>query len=99
MLRNINYDWKQPIAYFFINNSCTGIHLQNIIFAVITRIQKTSLKIRVLTSNQGLNFTSFSKTMNVPCKRPFFYANGQKIFDVFDVPHLLNSTRNNFFQV
>jgi len=98
MLRSINYDWKQPIAYFFINNSCTGIHLQNTIFAVITRIQKTSLNIRVLTSDQGSNFTSFSKTMNVSCERPFFFVNGHKIFYVFDVPHLLKSTRNNFFK-
>lgn len=98
MLRSINYNWKQPVAYFFINNSCSGLHLQNTIFAVISRIQKTSLKIRVLTSDQGSNFTSFAKTMNVSCERPFFYVNGQKIFYMFDVPHLLKSTRNNFFK-
>jgi len=73
MLKSINYDWKQPIAYFFINNSCTGLDLQNTIFAVITCIQNTSLKVRVLTSDQGSNFTSFSITMNVLCERPFFF--------------------------
>jgi len=98
MLRSINYDWKQPIAYYFINNSFTGLHLQNTIFSVITRIKKTSLNIRVLTSDQGSNFTSFAKTMNVSCERPFFYVNGQKIFYIFDVPHPLKSTRNNFFK-
>lgn len=36
--------------------------------------------------------------MNVSCERPFFHVNGQKIFYVFDVPHLLKSTRNNFFK-
>lgn len=36
--------------------------------------------------------------MNVSCGRPFYYVNGQKIFYIFDVPHLMKSTRNNFLK-
>lgn len=30
--------------------------------------------------------------------RPYFFANGSKMYYAFDPPHLLNSTRNNFFK-
>lgn len=48
MIRSLNYKWKQPVAYFFINNSCTGIDLQNTIFAVISRLQSISLNVKVI---------------------------------------------------
>ncbi|XP_050519791.1 uncharacterized protein LOC126893526 [Daktulosphaira vitifoliae] len=67
ILRGLNYNWKQPIAYYFIRNTCT-------------------------------NFFSFDSKMNVPPERPYFFVNQQKIFYVFDAPHLLKSTRNNFFK-
>jgi len=86
------------VAYYFINNSCTGIPLQNTIFAVISRLQSISVNIRVLTTDQGANFYSFANKMYVTSERPYFFVNGIKIYYVFDVPHLLKSTRNNFFK-
>lgn len=97
MLRGLNYNWKQPVAYYFIKNSCTGLKLQNTIFAVISKIQSISLNIRVLTNDQGSNFIGFAKKMNVS-STSLFFVNQKKIFYVFDVPHLLKSTRNNFFK-
>lgn len=98
MVRSLNYKWKQPVAYYFINNSCTGIPLQNTIFAVISRLQSISVNIRVFTTDQGSNFYSFANKMYVTSERPYFFVNGFKIYYVFDAPHLLKSTRNNFFK-
>lgn len=95
MVRSFNYKWKQPVAYYFINNSCTGIPLQNIIFAITSWLQSISVNIRVLTTDQGANFYSFANKMYVTSERPYFFVNGIKIYYVFDAPHLLKSTRNN----
>lgn len=45
MIRELKFPWKQPIAYFFVHNSCTGFNLQNTIFAVINRLHCTPFKI------------------------------------------------------
>lgn len=71
MIRSLNYKWKQPVAYFFINNSCTGIALKNTVFAVISRLQSISLNIKVFTTDQGSNFYSFANKMHVSIKRPY----------------------------
>lgn len=36
--------------------------------------------------------------MHISSQHPFFFVNGEKIYYVFDVPHLLKSTRNNFYK-
>ncbi|KAF0746202.1 THAP-type domain-containing protein [Aphis craccivora] len=98
MVRSLNYKWKQPVAYYFINNSCTGIPLLNTIFAVISTLQSISVNIRVFTTDQGSNFYSFANKMYVTSERPYFFVNGFKIYYVFVAPHLLKPTRNNFFK-
>lgn len=98
MIRCLNYKWKQPVAYYFINNSYTGILLQNTIFIVIYRLQSISLNIKIFTSDQGSNFYSFTNKMHVSSECPYFFVNCIKIFYVFDPLNLLKSTRNNFFK-
>lgn len=78
MLRSLNHEWKQPVAYYFINNSCSGIDLQNTIFDVITKLQSISINIKAVTTDQGSNFTSFANTMNVSSQRPFFFCQWKK---------------------
>lgn len=97
MIRGLKFPWKQPIAYYFVYNSCTGFTLQNTIFAVINRLHITPFNIRVMATDMGSNFYAFAKSVNVFKERPFFTINNKKIYNVFDTPHLLKSTRNNFF--
>lgn len=72
--------------------------MKSTLFAVISKIQIVSLNIKVLTSDQGSNFIRFANKMNVSPQRPYFFVNQNKIFYIFDVPHLWKSTRNNFFK-
>jgi hypothetical protein len=53
MLKGINVNWKQPIAYFLVFSSCTGYDLQDIIISTIIKIQSTSLDIKVFTIDKG----------------------------------------------
>jgi len=87
MIRGLKFPWKQPIAYYFVYNSCTGFTLQNTIFAVINRLHSTSLNIIFLTTDQGSNFYAFAKSVNVSKERPFFTVNNKKIYYIFDPPH------------
>lgn len=98
MLRGINQNWKQPIAYFLVSSSCTGIDLKDIIISTICRLQNIKLNIRAFITDQGSNFANFSKSFYVSPDKPFFEVEGKQIFYIFDPPHLLKSTRNMFFK-
>ncbi|KAF2890894.1 hypothetical protein ILUMI_15279, partial [Ignelater luminosus] len=97
MARGINSNWKQPIAYFFLNSICSVDDLIKIIFSVTTKLQNIGLNVLSVVSDQGTNFMKLSKQLNVTPEKPDFFINDKKVFSLFDVPHLLKSTRNNFF--
>jgi len=50
-----------------------------------------------MTSDMGWNFQSFTDSVGVKPENPFFIVVTQEIIYMFDPPHLLKSTRNNFF--
>lgn len=100
MIRGINCNWKQPIPYFLVSNSCTGLELQDIIFSTILKLFYIGINIKAFVTNMGPNFFKFSKNVNVNPTRPFFYVNDKKVIYLFDPhsPHTLKSTRNVFYQ-
>ncbi|KAE9522126.1 hypothetical protein AGLY_017470 [Aphis glycines] len=51
MIQGVNFNWKQPIAYFFVSNSCTGFDLQDIILTTFV-------------SDMSSNFIGLSNSKN-----------------------------------
>jgi len=70
MLRGINYNWKQPIAYFLIASSCTGIDLNDIILSTICRLQNIKLNIKDFITDQDTHFVQFFKSLYVSHSKP-----------------------------
>lgn len=97
MARGIFANWKQPVAYFFVDK-CTGVDLKPIIFETIKKLEATGLRIHALISDQGSNNRSFASSVGVTPESPYFFVENKKIFYIYDVPHLIKSTRNNFFK-
>lgn len=65
MIRDININWKQPIAYFFVSGSCTGKDLQEIIIVTIQKLFNIGLNVKGFVTDMGSNFLSFSKNVYV----------------------------------
>lgn len=88
MLRGINSNWKQPIAYFLISSNCTGDDLKDIILLTIYRFQNIELNIKVFITDQGSKFTCLSKDLYISPDIPFFEVDEKKIVYIFDPLHL-----------
>lgn len=98
MARGIHVNWKQPLAYFFVKSSCPVNDLKNIIFETLKRLRDIGLNVISIISDHGSNFFKLIKELGVSVEKPFFICENMKIFYMVDVPHLLKSTRNNFFK-
>ena len=92
MTRGILQKWKQPIAYYFVNESCHRLHLKEIV--TIRHLEDMGLSVISLVSKQGSKCASFCAYMGVSEEEPFFEINGKKYFVLYDPPHLLKSVRN-----
>lgn len=98
MVRGLASNWKLPLAYFFYNTCADSADLKDILFTTIRKCRAIGLNIMGVVSDQGPNFQKLVKSsLKLDENNPFFFVDDTKIVYLFDIPHLLKSTRNNFF--
>lgn len=98
MVRGIASNWKQPIAYFFYNSAAPSEEIKEILFESVRKLTAIGFNVRGVVSDQGSNFRKLvNKVLKVTPQNIFFFVDNVRLVYFFDVPHLLKSTRNNFF--
>lgn len=98
MARGLSANWKQPLCYFFVNSTCPGKKLKELICDVISRLTKIDLKVTAVVSDMGSNNIQLAQILGVTPECPYFHHEHEKIVYLFDTPHLLKSLRNNFLK-
>ena len=96
MVRGLASKWKQPVGYFLTSGTVTPVVLKTIVRNCICKLADIGLNVRVIVCDQGSNNRSMIKSLNVTPESPFFANDGNKIFVMFDPPHLIKNIRNNF---
>lgn len=97
MVRGIFSKWKQQIGYIFVS-TCGQNEMNNLLINTISLLQNNYCKVRAIISDLGSNFYKFANDIGITPDRPYFIINNEKIFYIFDPPHLMKATRNNFFK-
>lgn len=99
MVRGIASSWKQPIAYFFYKSTAVPSEIKDILYEIVIRLNDAGLNVLGVVSDQGPNFQKLVRNcLKLTEINSSFYVNGKKLLYFFDFPHLLKSTRNNFFK-
>lgn len=102
MIQGIYEKFKQPIAYYFVKGTISSQNLASIIQEIIRAIHDTGYKILTTVCDQGSTNMGAIKLLQEHCGIPgaetknFFMVENEKVFILFDVPHLFKSLRNNF---
>lgn len=87
MIRGVYSNWKQPLSFYFVADSCPAEKIQQIIFERIIQLRNIDLNVQAVISDMGSNFVQVVKKLNVTSE--------QKVHYIFDIPHLLKAIRNN----
>ena len=96
VVRGIVHRWKQPFAFFFSCGPISAATMKTLLFDAIERLQKIGLTVVVVLSDQGSNNISLFQTMlRTSVDSPFFMYGEQKVYVMYDPPHLLKNVRNN----
>lgn len=98
MLRGICNNWKQLLAYFFLNSTFSADELKNIIIQTIHKLQEIGYKVTAFVTDMGGNFMQAAKLLKVTKDSPFFIVNEQQIAYFIDPPHAIKAIRNNFYK-
>ena len=67
MVRGVLFNWKQPIAYFLVNESSGSSQLKKILAEALNNLESLGLDVVSVVSDQGSNFLKLFKTLGVTC--------------------------------
>lgn len=95
MARGLYSTWKMPLAYFVAKSATPHSKLVQLLLLVLENIMAVGLLPILVVCDGGSNNRSAMKSLGVTSKNPFFIYNNEKIFHIYDVPHLSKSLRNN----
>uniref|UniRef100_A0A6P7G4G8 Uncharacterized protein LOC114333707 n=1 Tax=Diabrotica virgifera virgifera TaxID=50390 RepID=A0A6P7G4G8_DIAVI len=95
-MRGLLHNWKIPICYFVTGGPIHSDNLKNIVVEVVSKLQNIGYIPKVLVCDQASNNRALFKLLGACKDQPPIEIGNQRIFTVFDTPHLLKSLRNNF---
>lgn len=95
MARGLFHNWKQPLAYFFINTQLKANEMLPILEECVKKITNTGLHVQGIVSDMGSKFIKLSKMLDVTEKDPEFQLGDFHLIYFFNTPHLQKATKNN----
>jgi hypothetical protein len=98
LIQGLHLKFKQPIVYYFTENSIPSIKLKEIIAMLIEELQGIGFKPVATICDQGSTNRKAISDLIKSSNEPFFSVNGQKIYALYDPPHLLKNTRNALYK-
>ena len=96
MVSGIADNWKQPVGYVLSSGPVSGKRLKTLLLNCIEKVAETGLKVRVFVCDQGSNNRQMVNELGVTTDRPYFFNHdGEKVYVLYDPPHLIKNIRNN----
>ncbi|CAB3252850.1 unnamed protein product [Arctia plantaginis] len=96
VVRGLFHDWKQVVAFTFLNNCRTYKYINFFVDKVIRKLFEIGLEVRILLSDLESDSLVAAKERGVDVKDPFFFVNTKKIYFMYDTLHLMRNVRDNF---
>ncbi|CAG4956916.1 unnamed protein product [Colias eurytheme] len=100
MLQGLHKKLKQPIAYYFVKGTISSQSLAVLIKDIIKAVNDSGFTVITTVCDQGPTNIGSLNLLKEWCGNPatsnYFMVDDEKIFIMFDIPHLFKSLRNNF---
>ena len=97
MIRSVFKGWSQIIGYHLTGSSFTKEKLKHLLDSYLSALDTAGLRCRGIICDQEPSNVSLFRKAGVSPETPYYLcpSSGQRIFIIYDPPHLLKSTRNN----
>ena len=96
MVRGLVAKWKQPVGYILLSGPISSEILHAILIQCIEHCKAAGLIVKVIIGDQGPNNRKlFEGHLGATEFSPYFEHAGNRIFVMYDPPHLLKNIRNN----
>lgn len=98
ILKSMFTNWSIILNYFVSKNGLTGDALCEIIKENVRILKNFGISVKVLVCDQGSANRKCFSNFGVTVEKPFFEFEDEKIFCMYDFPHLVKSLRNGWMK-
>ena len=96
MVRGLSTRWKQPLGHFFGAHSVKSSMLEAMVKQAVALLESIGLNVIGLVCDQEVCHRQLYTALGSTTDEPWFKsANGNIVYLMFDVPHLIKNLRNN----
>lgn len=94
MAQGVFEKWKQPIGFNFVTSTCQTGDVVQIIEGAVRALTEAGFIVLAVISDQGATNVGACMRLIVSQAEPYFFVDGNKVYYLYDAPHLLKNTRN-----
>lgn len=87
------------MSYHATEKNISGSILAKILFDNVSNLIRIGFNVCAVVCDQGANNRKCFSDLNVTLQNPYFHVNNNKVFAIYDAPHLIKSIRNNLMAV
>lgn len=95
MVRGLYKNWKFPLCYFLPNNGVSGNDLNILMKKSVEHILNIGLLPKAIVCDQGTQNQKLFSLLGGTASNPITTIHSEKIYLIYDIPHLIKSLRNN----
>lgn len=98
LARGICEKWEYPLDYLFVPSCALASEVKRVVFEAVRGLREIGFHPIVLISDMGSNFQALASLLEVNAENTTFMVDEEKLYYMFDTPHLLKLIRNNLFK-
>ena len=96
MMRSVSQNWKQPFGYFLSSKTVNFRTLKERLVESVRQVRRTGFIPVCVIMDQGSNNCAAVRLLGVTKDKPYFEVDGDRVYFIYDPPHLMKNVRNNF---
>ncbi|XP_023019542.1 uncharacterized protein [Leptinotarsa decemlineata] len=93
-IHSIGGTWMMPLCFIFTSASATIEQIKPLLFKSITKVEEIGLDVLGLITRMRVNFYDLMLHLEVSPENPKFTVGSKEVIFLFEVPQLMNITRN-----
>lgn len=97
-VKGVTHSWKQIVGHWFSHNKSKTEVLSEVVSQLVNFCNNVGLIPKVLICDQSSKNSKLASKLGVTRKTPYFLNGAEKIYFMFDPPHLIKSLRNNLLK-
>lgn len=95
LLAGVSKRWVQPVAFTVGHTLTSASIMAKLLNSIIMQLKAVQIIVKAVVCDQGTSNVSLAQQLGITVEKPFFEVLGERVYFIFDVPHLVKTTRNN----